>query len=69
MLPMLHVLVLKFIKLVKYNINSNNEEAVGVVVGKEKFSALLADFCATFCCHVTNNDAVKVVKTKMTYVL
>ena len=40
---MLHVLVLKFIKLVKYNINSNNEEAVGVVVGKEKFSALLAD--------------------------
>ena len=33
MLPMLHVLVLKFIKLVKYNINSNNEEAVGVVVG------------------------------------
>ena len=44
MLPMLHVLVLKFIKLVKYNINSNNEEAVGVVVGKEKFSALLAGF-------------------------
>ena len=67
MLPMLHVLVLKFIKLVKYNINSNNEEAVGVVVGKEKFSALLAGFA--LCCHVTNNDAVKVVKTKMTYVL